>query len=75
VIRKEVLEMATPIAAGIAAGLLEFANYRCTLSPGKKNILFKKRGMQAIFQSMSQKEMAMTLSTPLSCEREEARKT
>jgi len=67
--------VATPIAAGIAAGLLEFANYRCTLSPGKKNILFKKRGMQAIFQYMSQKEMAMTLSTPLSCEREEARKT
>jgi hypothetical protein len=25
--------VATPIAAGIAAGLLEFANYRCTLSP------------------------------------------
>jgi hypothetical protein len=51
VIRKEVLEMATPIAAGIAAGVLEFANYRCTLSPGKKNILFKKRGMQAIFKT------------------------
>lgn len=44
---------ATPIAAGLAADILEFANYKCTsLKPRKRKILHQKRGMQAIFREM-----------------------
>lgn len=47
---------ATPIAAGFAADVLEFANHRCiNLKPGKQKLLHKKRGMQAIFGKMAEK--------------------
>ncbi|EXA53633.1 hypothetical protein FOVG_01375 [Fusarium oxysporum f. sp. pisi HDV247] len=47
---------ATPIAAGFAADVLEFANHKCAnLTPMKKKLLHKKRGMQAIFRKMAEK--------------------
>ncbi|RYP72076.1 hypothetical protein DL771_004407 [Monosporascus sp. 5C6A] len=46
---------ATPIAAGFAADILEFANHRCdNLKPGKRKLLYKKRGMQAIFRKIKE---------------------
>jgi hypothetical protein len=46
---------ATPIAAGIAANVLEFANNRCIgLKPRKRKLLHQKRGMQAIFRRMAE---------------------
>ncbi|KAI3322337.1 hypothetical protein HD806DRAFT_122430 [Xylariaceae sp. AK1471] len=46
---------ATPIAAGFAANVLEFANHKCVnLRPGKQKLLRKKRGMQAIFRKMAE---------------------
>ncbi|OXV09921.1 hypothetical protein Egran_02316 [Elaphomyces granulatus] len=44
---------ATPIAVGFAADVLEFANFRCTLSDHKHAILQERRGMVALFQRMS----------------------
>lgn len=47
---------ATPIAAGFAADVLAFADYKCTnLKAGRKKLLRKKRGMQAIFKKMAEK--------------------
>jgi len=47
---------AAPIAAGFAADVLEFANYRCSnLKLRKQKILRQKRGMQAIFRKMAEK--------------------
>jgi hypothetical protein len=45
---------ATPIAAGFAADVLEFANFHCTLSDHKRAILQERRGMVALFQRMSE---------------------
>ena len=44
---------ATPIAAGFAADILEFANVRCELSDHQRAILKKIRGMNALFEGMS----------------------
>ena len=47
---------AAPIAAGLAADILEFANHRCVnLKPRKRRLLHQKRGMQAIFRRMAEK--------------------
>jgi len=47
---------ATPIAAGFAADILEFANYRCVnLTQRKRDTLHKKEGMQAILRKMVEK--------------------
>ncbi len=46
---------AVPIAAGFAAGIMEFAKCRCTnLKPRKLKILQRKQGMQVIFQEMAE---------------------
>ncbi|KAI0977232.1 hypothetical protein F4678DRAFT_477323 [Xylaria arbuscula] len=46
---------ATPIAAGIAANVLEFAYNRCVnLSPRRRKLLHQKRGMQAIFRRIAE---------------------
>ncbi|KAI0437238.1 hypothetical protein F4803DRAFT_556191 [Xylaria telfairii] len=46
---------ATPIAAGIAANVLEFAYNRCVnLKPRRRKLLHQKRGMQAIFRRMTE---------------------
>ncbi|KAI1754550.1 hypothetical protein F4782DRAFT_492960 [Xylaria castorea] len=46
---------ATPIAAGIAANVLEFAYNRCVdLKPRRRKLLHQKRGMQAIFRQMAE---------------------
>lgn len=46
---------ATPIAAGLAADVLEFANRKCiNLKPRKQKLLYQKRGMQAIFRKMAE---------------------
>ncbi|KAI1089240.1 hypothetical protein F5B19DRAFT_467985 [Rostrohypoxylon terebratum] len=45
----------TPIAAGFAADVLEFINWRCTrLTSRKHKLLYKKRGMQAMFRKMAE---------------------
>ncbi|KAF3926614.1 M-protease [Arthrobotrys entomopaga] len=44
---------ATPIAAGFAANIMEFANLCCTLSDHRRALLRKARGMVAIFNRMS----------------------
>ncbi|KAJ4305481.1 hypothetical protein N0V90_001012 [Kalmusia sp. IMI 367209] len=45
----------TPIAAGFAADVLEFANYRCTrLDESERMLLRKKTGMDAIFGEMAE---------------------
>jgi hypothetical protein len=46
---------ATPIAAGFAADVLEFARHKCKLKPEKLKIMHKRRGMQAIFREMAKK--------------------
>ncbi|KAH7218860.1 hypothetical protein DER44DRAFT_846810 [Fusarium oxysporum] len=43
---------ATPIAAGIAANVLEFAGLRCGLSPHQMARLKRFEGMQAVFRAM-----------------------
>lgn len=46
---------ATPIAAGFAADILEFARRRCNnLTSRKRKLLHQKRGMQAIFRKMAE---------------------
>jgi len=46
---------ATPIAAGLAANVLEFANFHCTgLFSYQRDILKKPRGMEALFYAMSE---------------------
>ncbi|KAI0549039.1 subtilisin-like protein [Xylaria curta] len=49
---------ATPIAAGIAANVLEFASYRCHLLPGNTKWLKRHEGMCAILAEMSFKHVA-----------------
>ncbi|WXC58103.1 hypothetical protein SNK03_004002 [Fusarium graminearum] len=45
---------AVPIAVGIAAGVLELAQHKCTkLSPHKLRALYQKRGMEEIFRAMA----------------------
>lgn len=44
---------ATPIAAGIAANVLEFARHRLELSQPKKNRLYSHHGMVKILKEMS----------------------
>ncbi|KAH7218858.1 hypothetical protein DER44DRAFT_846806 [Fusarium oxysporum] len=44
---------ATPVAAAIAADLLEFANFKCKLAEEDKKLLYKHDGMEAVFQAMS----------------------
>jgi len=44
---------ATPIAAGIAANVLEFARYRLDLNQRRKDRLFSHDGMKKIFKAMS----------------------
>jgi hypothetical protein len=44
---------ATPIAAGIAANILEFARYRLDLNTRRKDRLFSHDGMRKIFREMS----------------------
>lgn len=57
--RKEVWKtgtsFATPIAAGFAADMLEFAKHRCNFTPERWKLLHKRRGMQAIFRKMAEK--------------------
>lgn len=46
---------AAPIAAGLAADVLEFANRRCVnLKPRKQRLLHQHRGMQAILRKMAE---------------------
>jgi len=47
---------ATPIAAGIAANVLEFASYQLhnQLSSGEREILFAYLGMSRLFEKMSE---------------------
>lgn len=47
---------ATPIATGFAADVLEFANFKCDLTPDRRKVLRKRRGMNAIFKKMSSPE-------------------
>ena len=44
---------ATPIAAGFAAGILEFINLHCDLSDHQRAIIKKPRGMEVLFEEMS----------------------
>ncbi|KAK4206459.1 hypothetical protein QBC37DRAFT_300762 [Rhypophila decipiens] len=44
---------ATPIAAAIAANILEFANFHCDLSANQRAKLFRCDGMTEIFRRMS----------------------
>jgi hypothetical protein len=44
---------ATPVAAAIAAGVLEFANFKCQLSEEDKQLLYKRDGMLEVFRAMS----------------------
>ncbi|KAI9146885.1 Thermostable alkaline protease [Paramyrothecium foliicola] len=46
---------ATPIAAAFAADVLEFCQHKCSLLPRRKQILFRRRGMQVVFREMSEK--------------------
>ncbi len=48
---------ATPIAAGIAANVLEFARHNITLSEGERELLYSSWGMSLIFQEMCEKRM------------------
>jgi subtilisin family serine protease len=45
---------ATPVAAAIAADVLEFANFRCKLSEKDRIRLYKKEGMVEVFRAMSE---------------------
>ncbi|KAH8880242.1 subtilisin-like protein [Thozetella sp. PMI_491] len=56
---------ATPIAAGFAACVLEFANHRCSLSPARRKMLAKRRGMQAVFRRMAEKRDEYDFVHPL----------
>lgn len=44
---------ATPIAAGIAANVLEFARHHAEMTPGEREWLYSWWGMSLIFQAMS----------------------
>ena len=44
---------ATPVAAAIAADVLEFANFKCKLSERDSILLYKKEGMLEVFRAMS----------------------
>jgi hypothetical protein len=44
---------ATPIAAGIAANVLEFARHHVEMTPGQRECLYSWWGMSLIFQAMS----------------------
>ncbi|KAL8377826.1 hypothetical protein RB595_008486 [Gaeumannomyces hyphopodioides] len=44
---------ATPIAAGIAANVLEFARHHAEMTPGEREGLYSWFGMSRIFQAMS----------------------
>jgi subtilisin family serine protease len=44
---------ATAIAAGFAAGILEFANFHCDLTDRQRATLKKPHGIEALFQEMS----------------------
>ncbi|RYP66887.1 hypothetical protein DL771_007544 [Monosporascus sp. 5C6A] len=44
---------ATPVAAAIAADVLEFANLKCDLSGEDKKRLYKRDGMLEVFRAMS----------------------
>ncbi|KAK2752267.1 pfs domain-containing protein [Colletotrichum kahawae] len=45
---------ATPVAAAIAANVLEFANFRCNLSPKHRKLLYSRCGMVKVFEAMSE---------------------
>lgn len=55
---------ATPIAAGFAADILEFANKKCNLTPERRKILHKYRGMEAVFRKMSEKRKEFNIVHP-----------
>lgn len=44
---------ATPIAAGFAANILDFADFHCNLDDHQRAILQKRRGMVPLFNRMS----------------------
>ena len=44
---------ATPVAAAIAADVLEFANFKCKLPEEEKELLYKCDGMVEVFRAMS----------------------
>lgn len=46
---------ATPVAASIAANVLEFANFRSNLDQRNKELLYRRDGMVAVFEKMSKK--------------------
>jgi hypothetical protein len=52
-IYKSGTSFATPVAAAIAADVLEFANFKCKLSERDKGLLYKRDGMLGVFRAMS----------------------
>lgn len=40
----------TPIAAGIAANILEFSNYKCRLTTEEKKDIYRFKGIRAVFR-------------------------
>ncbi|KAJ4328353.1 hypothetical protein N0V84_001224 [Fusarium piperis] len=53
IVYKSGTSFATPVAAAIAADLLEFANFKCKLAEEDKQLLYKHDGMEAVFRAMS----------------------
>lgn len=44
---------ATPVAAGIAANVMEFARYNCSLTEEEQQRLYSLEGLQAVFESIA----------------------
>ncbi len=53
VVYKSGTSFATPMAVAFAANILEFANFRCSLPEGHRQLLYKHEGMSAVFSAMS----------------------
>lgn len=45
---------ATPMAAAIAANVLEFANFKCNLSIKHRKLLYSRSGMAKLFEAISE---------------------
>lgn len=56
---------ATPIAAGIAANVLEFARYRLKLNGWKKDVIYSHPGMTKILKAMSRRRGEYDFVHPL----------
>ncbi|KAL5089320.1 hypothetical protein Trisim1_005882 [Trichoderma cf. simile WF8] len=57
---------ATPIVAGIAANVLEFARYRLKLNGWKKDVIYSHPGMTKILKAMSRRRGEYDFVHPLS---------